>query len=115
MNEVLLHLTGQPYCEKSRSSKVKDEIINLVFRNYLIDQYTTTEYGINIIFIGFPMFLLSYPRNSIAFFVKICVRFVRVVSHNRDCWLYQHSGCLTYFDPDLIRSNGHCGHRGPVL
>ncbi len=50
----LLHLTSQPYCEKSRSSKVKDEIINLIFRNYLIDQY-----NINIIFIGFPMFLYA--------------------------------------------------------
>jgi hypothetical protein len=30
----LLHLTGQTYCKKSRSAKVKDGIIN---RNYLID------------------------------------------------------------------------------
>jgi hypothetical protein len=36
----LLHLTGQPYCNKSRSAKVKDGIINLILRNYLIDRYT---------------------------------------------------------------------------
>jgi len=35
----LLHLTGQPYCKKSRSAKVKDGIINLFLRNNLIDQY----------------------------------------------------------------------------
>ncbi len=32
----LLHLTGQPYC---RSAKVKDAIINLILRNYLVDRY----------------------------------------------------------------------------
>jgi hypothetical protein len=26
----LLHLTGQPYCKKCRSAKVKDGIINLI-------------------------------------------------------------------------------------
>jgi hypothetical protein len=36
----LLHLTGQPYCKKSRSAKVKDGIINLFLRNNLIDQYS---------------------------------------------------------------------------
>jgi hypothetical protein len=35
----LLHLTGQPYWKKSRSAKVKDGIINLFLRNYLIDRY----------------------------------------------------------------------------
>jgi hypothetical protein len=34
----LLHLTGQLYCKKSRSAKVKDGIINLFLRNYLIDR-----------------------------------------------------------------------------
>jgi hypothetical protein len=38
----LLHLTGQPYCKKSRSAKVKDGIINLILRNYLIDQYSAS-------------------------------------------------------------------------
>jgi hypothetical protein len=33
----LLHLTGQPYCKKGRSAKVKDGIINLILRNYLVD------------------------------------------------------------------------------
>jgi hypothetical protein len=36
----LLHLTGQPYCKKSRSAKAKDGIINLILRNYLVDRYT---------------------------------------------------------------------------
>ncbi len=35
-----LHLTGQPYCKKSRSAKVKDGITNLILWNYLIDRYT---------------------------------------------------------------------------
>jgi hypothetical protein len=35
----LLHLTGHPYCKKGRSTKVKDGIINLILRNYLVDQY----------------------------------------------------------------------------
>ena len=34
----LLHLTGQPYCKKSRSAKVKDGIINLILRNYFVDR-----------------------------------------------------------------------------
>jgi hypothetical protein len=35
----LLYLTGQPYYKQSRSAKVKDGIINLILRNYLIDLY----------------------------------------------------------------------------
>jgi hypothetical protein len=35
----LLHLTIQPYCKKGRSAKVKDGIINLTLRNYLVDQF----------------------------------------------------------------------------
>jgi hypothetical protein len=35
----LLHLTSHPYCKKSRSAKVKDGIINLILRNYLVDWY----------------------------------------------------------------------------
>jgi hypothetical protein len=31
----LLHLTGQPYCKKSRSAKVKDGNIKLFLENYL--------------------------------------------------------------------------------
>jgi hypothetical protein len=38
-NSGLLHLTGQPYCKKGRSAKVKDGIINLIVRNYLIHRY----------------------------------------------------------------------------
>jgi len=37
----LLHLTGQPYCKKSRSAKVEDGIINLFLRNYLVGRYTS--------------------------------------------------------------------------
>jgi len=33
-------LTDQPYCKKGRSAKVKDGIINLIPRNYLVDRYT---------------------------------------------------------------------------
>jgi hypothetical protein len=35
----LLQLTGQPYCKKTRSAKVKDGIINLFLRNYLVGRY----------------------------------------------------------------------------
>ncbi len=35
----LLHKTGQPYFKKSRSAQVKDGIINLILRSYLVDQY----------------------------------------------------------------------------
>ncbi len=39
----LLHLTGQPYCKKSRSAKVKDGIINLFLGNNLIGRYITCQ------------------------------------------------------------------------
>ncbi len=39
LNAGLLYLTGQDYCKKSRLAKVKDGIINLIHRNYLVDQY----------------------------------------------------------------------------
>ncbi len=39
----LLHLTGQPYCKKSRSAKVKDGFMNLYLRNYLVDRYNKYE------------------------------------------------------------------------
>jgi hypothetical protein len=41
----LLYSTGQPYCKKSRSAKVKDGIINLIVRNYLIDCYNVCIIG----------------------------------------------------------------------
>jgi len=37
----LLHSTGQPYCIKGRSAKVKDGIRNLILVSYLIDQYSS--------------------------------------------------------------------------
>jgi hypothetical protein len=33
----LLQLTGQPYCKNCGSAEVKDGIINLILRNYLVD------------------------------------------------------------------------------
>ncbi len=39
----LLYLTDQPYRKKSRSAKVKDGIINLFLRNYLVDQYNDSS------------------------------------------------------------------------
>jgi hypothetical protein len=39
----LLHLTGRPYCKKSRSAKVKDGIINLFLRNYFVGLYIIIE------------------------------------------------------------------------
>ncbi len=35
----LLHFTNQPYCKKSRSAKVIDEILDLILRNHLVDLY----------------------------------------------------------------------------
>jgi hypothetical protein len=37
----LLHFTDQPNCKNCRSAKVKDEIINFVLRNYLVDRYSS--------------------------------------------------------------------------
>jgi hypothetical protein len=39
----LLHITGQPYCKNCRSAKFKDEIINLILRNYHVDRYMGLE------------------------------------------------------------------------
>jgi hypothetical protein len=41
----LLYQTGQPYCKKGRSAKVKDGIKNLIIRNYLVDWYIFIKYG----------------------------------------------------------------------
>ncbi len=38
----LPHFTSQPYCKKCRSAKVKDGIVNLILRNYLVDQYKSS-------------------------------------------------------------------------
>ncbi len=43
----LLHLTGQPYCIKSRSAKFKDGIINLILRKDLIDHYAYSTFRLN--------------------------------------------------------------------
>jgi hypothetical protein len=46
----LLHLTGQPYCKKGSSAKVKDGIINLFLRNYFIDRYTNHGTRLHVMF-----------------------------------------------------------------
>jgi hypothetical protein len=51
----LLHLTGQPYCKKGRSAKVKNGIINLILRNYLVDRYTI----VTLAAVGFKTFYLG--------------------------------------------------------
>jgi hypothetical protein len=43
----LLHLTGQPYCKKCRSAKVKDGIKNLILRKDLIDCYAYSTFRLN--------------------------------------------------------------------
>ncbi len=35
----LLHLTGQHYCKRGRSAKLKYRIINQILWNYLVDRY----------------------------------------------------------------------------
>jgi len=40
----LLHLIGQHYCKESRSAKVNNGIINLLLRNYRVDQFGTFLY-----------------------------------------------------------------------
>jgi hypothetical protein len=42
----LLHSTGQPYCKKGRSAKVKNGIRNLILGNYLIDQYSSEFFSL---------------------------------------------------------------------
>jgi hypothetical protein len=49
----LLRLTGQPYCKKSRSAKVKDGIINLILGNYLIDNMAKFTHTFSMIFIAY--------------------------------------------------------------
>ncbi len=46
LKSALLYLTGQPYCKKGRSAKVKDGIINQILKNYLIDRYIVESYYI---------------------------------------------------------------------
>jgi hypothetical protein len=42
----LHHFTSQPYCKKGGSAKVKDGIINLIIRNYLVDRYSNVHFKI---------------------------------------------------------------------
>jgi hypothetical protein len=44
----LFHFTRQPYCKKCRSAKVKDGIINLILRNYLVDRYSHSKVNIRL-------------------------------------------------------------------
>jgi hypothetical protein len=50
----LLHLTEQSYCKKGRSAKVKDGIIDLILRNYLVDRYNQWSYDYCKIFVNTP-------------------------------------------------------------
>ncbi len=60
----LLHLTGQPYCKTSMPAKVKDGIINLFLRNYLIDLYIILNiFLVSVIFASafmLTVIMLSY-------------------------------------------------------
>ncbi len=49
----LLHLTGQPHCKKCRSAKVKDGVINLIVRNYLIDRYSFKHSSLAQLFVNY--------------------------------------------------------------
>ncbi len=44
LKSSLLHITSQPYWKNCRSAKFKDEIINLILRNYLVDRYMGMEF-----------------------------------------------------------------------
>ncbi len=46
----LLRLTAQHYCKRGKLAKVKDGIINLILRNYLIDQYISKEFFTVVVF-----------------------------------------------------------------
>ena len=50
----LLHLTGQPYCKNGRLAKVKDGIINLFLKNYLVDRYSALMLSFNIMSVAMP-------------------------------------------------------------
>jgi len=49
----LRHLTGQPYCKKSRSAK----IINLIIRNYFIDQYILNSIALKYVLLNDLIYL----------------------------------------------------------
>jgi hypothetical protein len=59
----LLYLTGQPCCKKSRSAKVKDGIINLILRNYLVDRYTVNCSVLNLLHTS-PLVQASHPSTK---------------------------------------------------
>jgi hypothetical protein len=61
-NSSLLHLTGQPYCKKSRSAKVKDGIITYFLGTIsLIDTYSS------MIFLIRNIFNFQFPHAAFAF------------------------------------------------
>jgi hypothetical protein len=61
----LLHLTGQPYCKKCRSAKVKDGIMNLILRNYLIDRYSYSALFTFLIWLNASA--VSLPQGGVIF------------------------------------------------
>jgi hypothetical protein len=61
----LLHLTDQPYCKKGRSAKVKDGIINLFLRNYLVDQYSALMLSFIILSVAMPGIVMLIVKASL--------------------------------------------------
>ncbi len=61
----LLYLTGQPDCKKSRSAKVKDGIINLFLRSYLVDWYIALYSDCDIDCIQFHSLGFSYQISNL--------------------------------------------------
>jgi hypothetical protein len=95
----LLHLTGQPYCKKSRSSKVKDGIINLILRNYLVDWYICLYADISI----------NYAKKGlrgwvnkifVLFSESACLTWGRIFSHVRPFCEWP----VSYLDRSMHRS-----------
>jgi hypothetical protein len=61
----LLHITGQPYCKKDRSSKVKYGIINLILRNYVVDPYIILKANI--------VLACRVTATQLIFFMMLCI------------------------------------------
>jgi hypothetical protein len=55
----LLPLTSQPYCKESSIAKVKDGIINLFLRNYLIERCNFCYHQLSWIVLALKVFYVS--------------------------------------------------------
>jgi hypothetical protein len=73
----LFHLTGQPYCKKSRPAKVKDDIINKILRDYLIDRYISFIYSPTFVhstlLISFNQFLYQTVHSFINILFSVII------------------------------------------